>query len=98
MDAPRHLYIYSEKGIRIMLEKHNFEILDVIYDSTEYQFWASEQYLQNISLIDEKSYGVNKSKSIFLEQDIVNFLDKAKKLNKEKRGDAAAFIFKLKSI
>ncbi len=96
LDAPRHLFLYSEKGIRMILEKHNFEILDIIYDSEEFQFWCSEQYLQNISLQhDERSYVVNKSKSLFSEQDILNFRDKATKLNKEKKGDQAAFIFKL---
>ena len=97
LDAPRHLFIYSEQGMRIMLENHNFEILEIIYDSTEYQFWASEQYMQNISLVEERSYWIDKSKSIFSEQDILNFRKKAKKLNQEKKGDTAAFIFKLKS-
>ncbi len=97
LDAPRHLYLYSEKGIRIMLENHNFEIQDILYDSTEFQFWGSEQYLKNISLISEKSYSQNHSKSIFAEEEILNFREKAKKLNKEKKGDQAAFIFKVKS-
>lgn len=96
LDAPRHLFLYSEQGICMMLEKHNFEILDIIYDSEEFQFWGSEQYLQNIPLqYDERSYAINKSKSIFSEQDILNFRERAKKLNKENKGDQAAFIFKL---
>lgn len=94
-DAPRHLFLYSEEGMRLMLKRHHFEILEVIYDSSEYQFWGSEQYAQGISLVEERSYGVTPSKSIFSEQDIWDFQKKAKELNKEKKGDAAAFIFRL---
>ena len=80
-----------------MLESNNFEILDVIYDSGELQFWGSEQYLQNIPLISEESFSRSLTKSIFSQQQIHDFKEKTKKLNKEKRGDMAAFIFKLKS-
>ena len=97
LDAPRHLFLYSEKGIRIMLESNNFEILDVIYDSGELQFYGSEQYLQNIPLISDKSFSSGLTKSIFTQEQMVSFKERAKELNQEKKGDMAAFIFKLKS-
>lgn len=95
LDAPRHLFLYSE-GVLEMFSKAGFECLNVIYDSTDFQFWGSEQYTKNIPLVSEKSYSINPSNSIFSPDQIEDYKSKANKLNLEKDGDMAAFIFRLK--
>ena len=87
LDAPRHLFLHSLKSIEILASTVNLKIKDIVYDSTEFQFWGSEQYARNISLQEEKSYGRNAKKSIFTENEINSFKLKATQLNKEHLGD-----------
>ena len=48
LDAPRHLFIPSKKSLAILAHAAGLQIEKVVYDSTDFQFWASEQYVQNI--------------------------------------------------
>lgn len=87
IDAPRHLFLYSLKSIEILSSAVNLKIKEVIFDSTEFQFWGSEQYVKDIPLQDERSCGVNPQRSIFSDEEIKSFKIKAAKLNEEKLGD-----------
>lgn len=91
LDAPRHFYSYSKKTIEFMAELTGFQIADVIFDSTEFQFWGSEQCLKGISLSDETSFGINPGKSIFSHYQIKKFKQRALELNKNSEGDQACF-------
>lgn len=91
LDAPRHLFIHTKKSMQLLAERSGFEIKNINYDSRSWQFWGSEQYSQNISLIDEKSFFVNPGKSIFSKEQILEFELKTKELNKNKEGDQAEF-------
>ncbi len=55
LDAPRHLYSHSDRSFRMLAEQHGFNINRVVYDSTAFQFWASEQYQNGITLYDPQS-------------------------------------------
>lgn len=94
IDAPRHFFLHSIESIKRLAEKANLNLERVIYDSTSFQFWGSEQYIKNISLKSEQSYGINPSKSIFSGADIKKFEQTARKLNLKNRGDQAAFFLK----
>lgn len=87
LDAPRHLFLHSLKSITHLSQKNGFEIENIIYDSTEFQFIGSEQYIKNISLSSNASYLINPEKSIFKKEDIQRYKQDAKKLNAEKKGD-----------
>jgi SAM-dependent methyltransferase len=87
LDAPRHFFLHTPESIQILANKVGFEIVNVIYDSTEFQFWVSEQYLRDIPL-KEKS---NTKNSIFSAEEIEAFKTEAEKLNSEKQGDQACF-------
>jgi len=89
IDAPRHFFLHSVDSFKLLASQAGFEISQIIYDSNEFQFWASEQYARGISLRDENSYGVNPSLSIFSKTDIESYRAKANVLNQEKRGDQA---------
>ncbi|MDD4941121.1 MAG: class I SAM-dependent methyltransferase [Candidatus Omnitrophica bacterium] len=88
LDPPRHIFLYSLKSLDILARRTGFTVEHVLYDSTEYQFWASEQYIRDIPERDERSYGENPSKSIFTEEQIREFTRRAEELNREGRGDA----------
>lgn len=91
IDAPRHFYSYSKKSIEYLAELAGFRIADVVYDSTEFQFWGSEQCLKGISLSDENSFGINPDNSIFSSRKIKAFKKKAVELNENNDGDQACF-------
>jgi hypothetical protein len=86
LDAPRHLVLMNEATARNTMEASGFAIADVVYDSTSFQFSASEKYALDIPLVgrDEPF-----SKRQIREWDL-----EAKRLNRERRGDQAAFVLK----
>ena len=51
LDAPRHLVVHTNKSFALLAEKSGFRIDRVVFDSTEYQFWASNWYQRNVPLI-----------------------------------------------
>jgi len=91
VDAPRHLFLHSIKSMEILAAQAGLGVEEVVWDSTEFQFWGSEQYLRDIPLTDPASYGANLSKSIFSSDDVKRFRAQANQLNALKLGDQAAF-------
>jgi SAM-dependent methyltransferase len=91
IDAPRHIFIYSRKSMEILAQKIGFKIKEIIYDSTEFQFWGSEQYKKGIPLVSDLSYAVNRKKSIFSKKQIREFKKLAREFNLKGIGDQAVF-------
>ncbi len=91
LDAPRHLFLHTARSMKILADKAGFQISRVVYDSTPFQFWASEQYLQDIPLMDSRSYFKNPDESIFSKAQIEAFTVQADQLNREEDGDQASF-------
>jgi len=91
LDAPRHLYLHTEKSIRAIAQKTGFEVKDITYDSYEFQFWGSEQYLNGISLKAPESLENGLERSIFTKKQIKEFKRVAADLNKKGAGDQACF-------
>lgn len=96
LDAPRHFFLHSVRSISLAAAQAGLEFDNVIYDSTDFQFWGSEQYLKNIPLTSPQSYSKNRSKSIFTPKQIKLFKEKARHLNSVNQGDCAAFILRKK--
>lgn len=94
LDAPRHLFLHSIKSSQILAERAGFEVSEVLYDSTEFQFWGSEQNLRSIPLLSERSYAINPDNSLFSKKEIKEFRKKATRLNSENRGDSVALYLK----
>ena len=91
LDAPRHFFTHTIKSMEILAGKAGLKIRDVKFDSTDLQFWGSEQCLRGIAYTAENSYLVNPQKSIFSKKEIKRFRQMAKELNDRKQGDQAAF-------
>ncbi|MEW6657909.1 MAG: class I SAM-dependent methyltransferase [Thermodesulfobacteriota bacterium] len=88
LDAPRHFFLHSQESIRILSEKANLTLKKIIYDSNIFQFIGSELYLRDIPLQHNHPFNI---KSMFSEADIKMYSDEAERLNKERKGDQAAF-------
>ena len=91
LDAPRHLFLYTEKSFRILAEKAGLKVEKVVYDSTAFQFWGSEQYLQNIPLKDARTFKDDVSKSIFTPAEMDEWKKQSEELNAQNKGDQASF-------
>ncbi len=95
LDAPRHFYLHSLKSFKLLVEEQGFFIDKIMFDSSAFQFWASEQYINDIPLMDERSFSENPGNSFIKKEDIKAFEKNAKKLNIENNGDQfVAFIKK----
>jgi len=91
IDAPRHFFLHSVKSMMTLANQAGLHLANVIYDSTAFQFWGSEQYKNGISLKDPHSFGNNPSASIFSQKQIASFAKQAEKLNANNQGDQAVF-------
>ncbi len=91
LDAPRHFYLHTLYSFIMSARKAGLEVRSVVFDSTAFQFWGSEQCLRNIPLRNENSYEINPEKSVFDQDQIRRFSRIAKRLNKDCQGDQATF-------
>jgi len=96
LDAPRHINLFSLKGMHLIANKAGFDIAIVRFDSNEFQFWGSEQYVHDIPYMDSRSYKHNPSDSIFTRKQIKAFREHARILNKKRDGDQACFVLEKK--
>ena len=71
-----------------MMVTAGFSVADVVYDSTSFQFSASEKYSLEMPLVGS---GESFSKRQMREWEV-----EARRLNRERRGDQAAFVLKKK--
>jgi hypothetical protein len=78
----------------VLAEKCGLKIKKIIWDSTDQQFWASEQYTCSVSMYDERSYLRNPKYSLFSPGQILKWKREASILNKNSAGDQAAFYIK----
>jgi hypothetical protein len=77
--------------MHVLAEKTGLQIKHVVFDSLDFQFWGSEQYLKDIPLRDPRSYAEDQGHSMFTSEQIEAFRKKAAELNSQSDGDAATF-------
>lgn len=84
LDAPRHFFLHTEKSVRMLAEAAGFRLEAVDYDSTDFQFWMSEQYARDIHLGGFTNV-------LFNETQLAEFRTRAEELNRRGEGDQACF-------
>lgn len=94
IDAPRHIFIPSEKGFCLLAEAAGFRVEKVAYDSSDYVIWSSEQYKKNIPLHAPNSRMVSRDNSTFSKEEIREFKKTIAAENARNNGDTAAFYLK----
>lgn len=87
VDAPRHLFLYSVKSMRMLAEEHGLEIESIIYDSEYRQFTISDGYVKGISASEMSSPSMWEK---------YRYKRKAAQLNLSQDGDQACFILRKK--
>jgi hypothetical protein len=94
LDAPRHLFIHTQRSIDILAARARFAVSRVFFDSHALQFWGSEQYRRGIPLRDPRSYGENPNTDLFTAGEIRAFERRARHLNRQHNGDSAGFVLR----
>jgi len=85
LDAPRHLTIPSTQGFVAVAQRCGFEVQEVVFDSTAFQFWGTALYEKGEKLDKEKV------SVLFSEKQRVEWEQKAIQYNQEGVGDQACF-------
>jgi SAM-dependent methyltransferase len=93
LDPPRHLFTFSACGLVELVQQFGFRFKRCFYDSSDMQFWASEQNERGIPLRSPRSYRTSPADSIFTADEIAHFRRQSTVLNAVGEGDTAAFIF-----
>ncbi|MBL8182069.1 MAG: class I SAM-dependent methyltransferase [Blastocatellia bacterium] len=91
LDPPRHLYTFTERSFRMLVDNSGLNVDSVVYDSELAQFYASEQYANDIPLLDERAYKGVVEESIFTKEQLAEWENKVAALNATGRGDQACF-------
>ena len=94
LDAPRHLFLHSVRSMTLLAGAAGFLLERITYDSNHFQFSASQGYLRGIPLKDqgrERGRGAGRLRW-YLRRALLN--REAHRLNREGRGDQAAFLLK----
>lgn len=93
LEAPRHLYLHSVESMRLLADQAGFDVGDIVYDSTDYQFRGSELYLRGITQRDG-SGSIAEAPADIPRSRPREWKERAKELNREGRGDQAAFFLR----
>lgn len=95
LDPPRHLFIPSKLGLRAAGKRVGLEMYEVVDDSTDMQFWGSEQYRHDIPLVDPASHLIDPAGSPYSRRQVRAWKREADRLNRAGEGDMAATFFRL---
>ncbi|MDN3587412.1 class I SAM-dependent methyltransferase [Pedobacter aquatilis] len=92
LDAPRHFFLHTVKSMKILAEQTGFQIKHTLFDSLNFQFWASELYKKDIELFPAENNRLAYPVEKFFTTDEIDYFEKQSvKLNKEGQGDTAVF-------
>lgn len=94
LDAPRHLFLHTRKSIQVLAEQAELKVEEVIFDSSDFQFWGSELYRRGIPLRDPVTHRGTDHHLVFSEEERQNFSARAQELNERGRGDQACFFLR----
>lgn len=94
LDAPRHFFLHSVESMRLLAEKAGLELTSVVYDSRHFQFSGSEKLVANIPLSAPRPKGLLALIRRKLKK--MEYVRRAKELNRLGQGDQAAFFFRKK--
>ena len=87
LDAPRHLFIPSQKGFLRLAERAGLTVAKTVYDSTYLQFVVSEQYRRGVPLNQTDSHR-------YTRLELLAYAEKTRQLNETMDGDQAGFILR----
>lgn len=90
LDAPRHMWLPTEKAMRILAESVGLELVKIEYDSMGIQFWGSEFYARGVEWRLQSPWRLVREFGL---NGIRRYREQATLLNRQGVGDQAAYLF-----
>jgi SAM-dependent methyltransferase len=90
LDAPRHLEVFSLDGLEYLAARTGFEVLKVTFDSSMWEFIASEQYRRDLAMFEPGSWFEDSSASDIDDATVNGYRAEAEALNRDRDGGRAA--------
>jgi SAM-dependent methyltransferase len=90
IDAPRHIVIPSRNGMALAADKVGLRVEKTFDDSNLVQFMASEAYRRDVAITDPKIFKMFGPKRIW------GWEKRARRLNRQGRGDQTGFVLRIK--
>jgi hypothetical protein len=94
LDPPRHIFVPTERSMRLLAQRAGLRVERVFYDSHALQFWGSEQYRRDIPLHDKHSWSQSPAAAHFSHRDVVGWHAASQRLNAAGDGDSAGFVLR----
>jgi SAM-dependent methyltransferase len=89
LDAPRHLFLHSPMSLRLLAEQSGMHVANLTYESDTSQFVGSEQYAEDIALVDQRKGGpLRRLQGLLLAR---RYRARAEELNLNAQGDWGCF-------
>ena len=85
LDAPRHLSIPSTNGFVELAQRIGFEVNEILFDSTSFQFWGTGLYV-NGEMLDR-----TRIHAYFSQEQMKTWEQQALEYNRQGKGDQACF-------
>jgi len=92
LDAPRHIYIFSVKSMKLFARKCGLTVQRVHFEGTIDDFLASEQHKAGIALLDPRSYVVTHNLSSFGAESLKDYETAIAEQNRQGTAALAGFI------
>lgn len=97
LDAPRHLTIFSREGMETLAGELGLLIDETWDDSTNFQFWGSEQVRSGVALMDATSLMLTQDSPHFSKAQLSAWQGASEELNTRHRGDQAVWVLRVSS-
>ncbi len=92
IDAPRHIHILSREGMKVAAQRCRLEVVATGDDSTEFQFWGSQEYAADVPYNESRFTTGGRHKVPWrIRRGLVR---RARAANAQGRGDEAWFILR----
>lgn len=98
LDAPRHITLFSRDGFAQLAKRAGLQVVDVVDDSSAFQFWGSEQVRAGTPLMAPTSHMIDAKASAFTAAQIRAWDREANALNRQGRGDQAVWVLTRASV
>lgn len=91
LDAPRHFYLHTFRSMSLLAGRAGFQTGQIVHESNAEQFWASEQYAQDIPMSDPRSLKSSPLKMLLAWPRLHRSKVRAHELNQRGEADLVCF-------